>query len=241
MTKKIPKLVTTIHYHLWTDALHARALATQARNDWDRGAYVRWAVNTAWTVFETVCADALGAKRLGNRFREQLDAAISASLLPPLDWSKGLWQRVLNVYRLRKDYVHVALPQNRLFADVTEANDAINIMREAIKAIYQHAGKTAPQWVDDDHDRGWDGDSGGGMFGVLTVRRQNTDETHPDVVKIAHVYRGQEYVSEILPPGTDPEPHIVTLLRDVTVPISAVRIYRGQTLIEDRPIPMRGT
>jgi hypothetical protein len=79
------------------------------------------------------------------------------------------------------------------------------------------------------------------MFGVLTVRRQNADETHPDVVKIAHVYRGQEYVSEILPPGTDPEPHVASLLRHVTVPISAVRIYRGQTLIEDRQIPMRGT
>jgi hypothetical protein len=232
-------LVTTTHYHLWTDALHARALATQARNTWDRGAYVRWAVNTAWTVFETVCEDALGATGLGNRFKEKLDEAISALSLPPLDWGKGLWQKVLNVYRLRKEYVHVALPQNRLFADVAEANDAISILREAVKAIYQHAGKTPPNWVDDDRDRGWD--DGGGSFGVLTIRRQNTDETHPDVVKIAHLYRGHEYVSEILPPGTDPEPYIASLLRNTTVPISAVRIYRGHTLVEDRPIPMRGT
>ena len=239
MNTKIPKLVTSTHYHLWTDALHARALAAQARNTWDRGAYVRWAVNTAWTVFETACEDALCTTGLGNRFKEKLDQAISAASLRPLDWGMGLWQKVLKVYRLRKEYVHVALPQNRLFADIAEANDAISIMRDAIKAIYRHVGQTAPHWVDDDRDRGWD--DAGGSFAVLTIRRQNTDENHPEVVKIAHVYQGNEYVSEILPPGTDPEPHIATLLRDTIVPISAVRVYRGQTLVEDRPIPMRGT
>lgn len=214
-------------------------MAAQARNTWDRGAYVRWAVNTAWTVLETACEDALHVTGLGNRFKEKLDQAISAASLPPLDWSRGLWQQVLNVYRLRKEYVHVTLPQNRLFAGMAEASEAITIVRDAIKAIYGHAGKTAPHWVDDDRDRGWD--DGGGSFGVLTIRRQNADESHPDVVKIDHLYRGNEYVSEILPPGTDPEPYIAALLRDTNVPISAVRIYRGETLIEDRPIPMRGT
>lgn len=75
MTTKVPKLVTSTHYHLWTDALHARALAAQSRNTWDRGAYVRWAVNTAWTVFETACEDALSTSGLGNRFKEKLDQA----------------------------------------------------------------------------------------------------------------------------------------------------------------------
>lgn len=112
-------------------------------------------------------------------------------------------------------------------------------MRDAIKAIYGHVGKTVPHWVDDDRDRGWD--DGGGSFGIPTIRRQNTDESHPDVVKIAHVYRDNEYLSEILPPGTDPEPYITALLTDTNVPISAVRIYHGQISVEDRPIPMRGT
>jgi hypothetical protein len=101
MTIRIPKLITTSHDHLWTDALHARELARQARNDWDRGAYVRWAVNTAWTAFESACGDALGATGLGNRFKEKMNGAISNLSLPALDWSQGLWQKVLKIYELR--------------------------------------------------------------------------------------------------------------------------------------------
>ena len=96
-----------------------------------RGAYVRWAVNIAWTVFETACEDALCITGLGNRFKETLDQAISAASLPPLDWSRGLWQKVLNIYRLRKEYVHVALPQNRLFAEIAEANHADDLLERA--------------------------------------------------------------------------------------------------------------
>ena len=239
MSQQIPKLVTTPHYHLWTDALHARALAHQARNAWDRGAYVRWAINTAWTAFETVCEDALSTTGLGNRFKEKVNEAILGLSLAPLEWGKGLWQKVLGVYQLRKDYVHVAPPQNRLFANVSEADDAINVLRDAIKAIYIHVGKTPPIWIDDDYDRGWD--DGGGSFGHPTIRRQNTDENHPDVVKVAYVYGGNEYVSDILPPGSDPEPYIAHLLSNSRVPISAVRIYRGKLLVEDRSVPMRGT
>ena len=238
MSKKIPKLVTTSHYHLWTDALHARALAHQARNDWDRGTYVRWAVNTAWTAFETACEDALGVTGLGNRFKEKVNDAVSSLSLPPLNWGAGIWQRILNIYALRKDYVHVAIPQARLFAPVTEADEAMSVLRDGTKAIYAHVGKTPPTWIDDDYDRGWD--DGGGSFGHPTVRRQNADESDPNVVKIAHVYKGNEYINEILPPGTDPEPYIEDLLSNTIVPISAVRIYRGNTLIEDRAIPMRG-
>ena len=239
MSKKIPKLITTSHYHLWSDALHARALAHQARNDWDKGTYVRWTVNTAWTAFETACEDALGASGLGNRFKEKMNDAVSALSLPSLNWGTGIWQKVLSIYALRKDYVHVAIPQTRLFAPVTEADEGINVLRESTKAIYAHVGKRPPTWIDDDYDRGWD--DGGGSIGHPTVRRQNADESDPNVVKIAYVYKGNEYVSEILPPGTNPELYIEDLLGNLVVPISAVRIYRGNTLLEDRTIPMRGT
>lgn len=239
MTTRIPKLVTTSHYHLWTDALHVRELARQARNDWDRGAYVRWAVNTAWAAFEAACGDALGATGLGNRFKDNVNKAVSKVSLPALDWSQGLWQKVLKIYKLRKEYIHVALPQNHLFAKVSEADEAISTLREAIKAIYLHAGKAAPAWADDDRDRGWD--DGGGQMGTLTVLRQKADPSNPDVVKVAHIYRGNEYTTEILPPGTDPEPYIENLLINTSMPISMVKIYRGNTLIEERPIPMRGT
>jgi hypothetical protein len=238
MSKNVPKLVTTPHYHLWTDALHARALAHEARNDWDRGTYVRWAVNTAWTAFEAACEDALGATGLGNRFKENVNTAVTKLSLPPLIWGTGILQQVLKIYALRKDYVHVAIPQSRLFASVSEADEAIDILRDTVKAIYTHVGKTFPHWIDDDHDRGWD--DGGGSIGHPTILRAGADERDPDVVKIAHVYKGHEYVNEILPPGTDPEPYIKDLLSNTSVPISAVKIYRGTVLIDERPIPMRG-
>ena len=70
-----PKIVEGPHYHLWTDALHARALAKQANNRWDRGTYVRWTVTTAWTVLEMACEDALETPGIGRRFKENRDAA----------------------------------------------------------------------------------------------------------------------------------------------------------------------
>ncbi len=59
--------VDSLNYHLWTDALHGRALAREAENAWDRGTYVRWTVITAWTAFEVVCGDALN---VSERLRE---------------------------------------------------------------------------------------------------------------------------------------------------------------------------
>ncbi len=53
------KLVENNHYHLWTDALYARALSREANNRWDRGTYVRWALLTAWIALEIACQDAL--------------------------------------------------------------------------------------------------------------------------------------------------------------------------------------
>ena len=84
-----PKILESSHYHLWTDALHARALAKQANNRWDRGTYVRWAVTTAWTVLEMSCEDALATGGIGRRFRENLDAACEANGIPPLEGAAG--------------------------------------------------------------------------------------------------------------------------------------------------------
>src|SRR5438093_1319696 len=96
------KLVTDHHYHLWTDALHARALAHQARNKWDRGTYVRWATTTAWTVLEVACQNALNDPKISYRFRENLDAAIAGQKLGPLDWSSGTWKAVSELHATRK-------------------------------------------------------------------------------------------------------------------------------------------
>ena len=133
--------VESPHYHIWTDALHARQLAREANNDWDRGTYVRWALSSAWTAFEGACEDALATQRLGNAFRRHLDRAFGQQGLPPLDWSKGLWYDVSRIYALRKDYVHPGTDQRRLFPPPSEADDAIRVLRAAIRDVYAQAGK----------------------------------------------------------------------------------------------------
>ena len=80
------KLIEDNHYHLWTDALHARQLAHQTNNKWDRGTYVRWTIITAWTVLEIACQDALEEKNISYRFKQNLDKAIAAKSLPKLNW-----------------------------------------------------------------------------------------------------------------------------------------------------------
>jgi hypothetical protein len=101
-----PKIVENPHYHLWTDVPHARSLAHQAHNKWDRGAYVRWAVTTSWTVLEIACQEALDEPKISYRFRENLDAALEQKRFQKLNWTSGLWQRVKDLQEARKGYVH---------------------------------------------------------------------------------------------------------------------------------------
>ena len=233
-----PKEVTTGHYHLWTDALHARALARQTRNQWDRGTYVRWTITTAWTCFELACEDALCANGLGNRFKQKVDEAVQALSLPAFDWGKGIWQRVLSIYELRKDYIHPGIPQARLFAPLEEADRAILTLREGIRAIYMHARKPAPDWIQDDEDRGWDGERRAIVHGTVTHAGANPND--PEVIRIAYVFEGKEYTREILPPGSDYRPCIDSVL-GINLPISEVRVYQGNDIIWQRPIRRRGS
>ena len=122
-----PKIVEDPHYHLWTDALHARALAKQANNRWDRGTYVRWTVTTAWTVLEMACEDALETPGIGRRFKENLDAACAERATSPLDWGSGVWQRVSRLHQMRKEFVHINATQDRLFPESQDADYAISV------------------------------------------------------------------------------------------------------------------
>lgn len=234
-----PKEVTTGHYHLWTDSLHARALARQTRNAWDRGTYVRWTISTAWTCFELACEDALEAKGLGNDFKRKLDAAVNARSLPALDWGSGIWQRIASIHKLRKEYVHPGIPQERLFAPGEEADRAIATLREGVHAIYVYAGKTAPEWIEDDEDRGWDG-------GRRVIVHQKTshigaDPDDPEVIRVAYIFEGREYTRAVLLPGTDFEPHTDKLLRGIGIPISEVLVYQGNAVIWRRAVHRRGS
>ena len=239
MRRQSPKFVDSPHYHLWTDALHGRALAREAKNKWDRGTYVRWTVVTAWTVFERACEDALGAHGIGNRFRCNLDSAIARKCLPPLDWSRGTCQQVIEVQKNRKDYVHVRIAQEDLFAEVDKADRAIHILRKAMKAIYVHARKEPPIWLDDDDDRGWErGETSSVISGYIS--EAGVEESTPDVVRITYLRKGTEHPHRLCRPGTDPQPLVDELIRNILVPITAVRAYKGRELIVEKTVNMRG-
>jgi hypothetical protein len=118
------KTIDSIQYHVWSDALHARELARQTQSEWDRGAYVRWAIQTAWSAFENVCADALEISGLGMRFKEEFNKGIAKKGLEPVHWGQGIWNEVLQVYKKRKDFVHVvpSISHKKLLASVDEAD-----------------------------------------------------------------------------------------------------------------------
>jgi len=150
----VTKLVESNHYHVWTDALHARQLSTETSNRWDRGTYVRWTILTAWIALEISCQDALEDDSISYSFKKNVDNAIKLKKLPPLDWGKGIWQEVITVQDLRKDVVHRFPSESNVFPDDSVAETTIKVIRNAIKDIYKHCGKDYPKWVEDDCDEG---------------------------------------------------------------------------------------
>jgi hypothetical protein len=236
------KVIDSIQYHVWSDALHARQLARATENPWDRGAYVRWAIQTAWSAFESVCTEALAAEGLGMRFKDKLDAAVAAKRLPPVAWGHGIWQQVLKVYSVRKEFVHVVpgISHDRLKTPLTEAEQAIVVLRGGIRAVSDLAGVPHPPWVSDDGDRGWQG-ARAGLGGTAHARliHAGATEADPDSVRLAYVISGIEYVCEICPPGTPHGPLLDKLLGSLSVPVEAVRAYRGSDLLEDRKLNLR--
>jgi hypothetical protein len=237
------KLVNTFHYHLWTDALHLRAIAREAGNRWNRGTYVRCTLTNAWTVLETACNDALDVTDIGYSFRKNLDRAVEQKKLPSLDWSQGIWKDVTNLQQLRKEFVHQGISDRNRFAEASQADMAIDVCRRAIKAIYAHTGKPAAAvWVDDDFDPGFDIDKGLSISisGDCMLIEAGADPNHRDTIRAAYVYKDKEHISGCYPVGTDHKPLIDDLVRSIRVPISAVRAYRGNELLEERKLLMRG-
>ena len=197
-------------------------------------------------VLEEACRDALEDRKIGYSFKEDVNRAVKAKGLPAINWGTGVWQQVRKVQKDRKDYVHVisALDRSNGYSlpSVDKADEAIKVLREAIRSIYQMVGRGSPPWVEDDNDPGWKGTKGV-MVGAVSVKvlRAGVKEDDPDVVKIAYVYQGQEHMSEIEPPGTDHKPLLEDLIKKLQVPASAVRAYRGETLLEEREFTARGS
>jgi len=237
------KVLSTSQYHLWTDALHARALATQADRAGDvvdSGTYVRWTIITAWICFEAVCEEALGVCGLGYAFKRTLDDSIEKHGIDPIDWSKGLWQQVEVIHQLRKDYIHVALPQERLLASVYEADNAVSVLREAIKDVHKRVEKPGPTWVEDDSAKELSLTSAVSVSGAGTTLKRGAKTDDPNAVRITYVLKGKEIVDEIWPPGTEVKPRLFDLLRRLQEPVSAVRAYCGEKLICEWNLTMRG-
>lgn len=228
------------HYHVWTDALYARALARAATNEWDLGSHVRWCVESGWTAFEMAAGEALNAAGLGNRFKDGIDERVAALNLHRIDWGQGTWQDAMSVYQQRKRYVHDVSSQDDLFPARTVAEDAIIKLRAAVKAVYTLAGKPSPSWVDEDVHIAPPAD-----VAFITAYhdglRPDDPNPDPDRIRIAYVYRDREHEAYVHGPGTDPLPLMDRLLRDTAVPISVVRAYRGDHVLHEWQVNMRGT
>ena len=235
----MPTIVDSTQCHLWTDALHARQLAREALNKWDRGTYVRMCVTTSWTALEVACQDALACADIGYRFKENLDRAIAAASLSPLDWSTGVWQRVRLLQERRKSYVHRFASLSEMFPLAVVAEEAIDTAREAIERVYSHVGQTAPNWTGVDNARGWQAQS---SFGTahLTTGYAGVKMDDPRAVRVFLVIDGEEKLTTVLPAGYDPTEEVNRLLQNVRVPISGIRVFENGELKQDLIVNMRG-
>lgn len=238
------KLIENNHYHIWTDALHARALAHEANNRWDRGTYVRWTVMTAWIALEIACQDALEEPSISYSFKDNVNKAVEEKSLPKLDWSRGIWQQVLDVQKYRKNWIHRFSQDKDLFPDASVADKAIATISEAIIEIYNHVNKGIPRWIKDDNDPGWANKGGLHFFATAYAIPRGLNEHASDTIKITYIYKDSEYIREVLSAGTDPNPHIEHLIDTIGLSISAIKVYKGIDVIQEVQFPMdkiRGT
>lgn len=231
------KLIENNHYHIWTDALHARALSHETNNRWDRGTYVRWTVMTSWVALEIACQDALEDPNISYSFKNNLNKAIEKKSLSKLDWSKKIWQQVLTLQELRKNCVHRFSQESDLFPDAGIADEAIITARKAIIEIYNHVGKDAPLWVNDDEDQGWSV-KGMTLFANAYSTPIGVDENAPDTIKINYIYKDKECIRDVLPANTDPNPYVKRLIESIGLPISGIKVYKGKEVIQEIQLPM---
>ena len=234
-----PVVVDSTQCHLWTDALHSRQLAREARNKWDRGTYVRSCVSMTWTALETSCQDALTSSDIGYRFKENLDQALGARSFALIDWSSGLWQQVRLLQETRKSYVHRFLALNDMFPTAATADDAIVVVRRAIADIYTRAGKSPPDWIHIDSSRGWDLEPTTGMP-TLSQAHLGSSFDDPNTTRVYLVINGEEKLTSVFPPGHDASETVAALLKSVKVPIQGIRVYDCGKQVEDFVVAMRG-
>ena len=233
-----PRSVEWPHYHVWTDALRGRDLAREAPDEWDRGTFVRWSIQSAWTAFEEEVRVTLRISYYGSRFWDKFDDALKLRGITPPSRASDLWQRMASVYMERKKYAHLSTvnQDDLLLADSTPAAVVIATIREGIHALHALLGSTAPEWIDDDvlprHRT---------SQACLTIGQGLHDHNDPRNIRITYLYRGRESTPTILPPEADPEPAMLQVIRDVIIPISRVRAYQDGEVVAEISVRMRGS
>jgi hypothetical protein len=149
------------------------------------------------------------------------------------------------VQSARINFIHINAAQEQLFPCVEQADRAIATIRDAVTDIYDRVGKPPPDWLQDDDDKGWDRGPGTMAYAQADFDARavfaGVDPKADETVRISYEYNDREYDSDFYPAGTDPEPLIERLLKNLRIPVTAVRAYRGTTMIYERKLQMRGT
>ena len=126
-----------------------------------------------------------------------------------------------------------------MFPDSSVADNAIEVVREAIKDIYLRSGKEYPEWVDIREVKGWDKQS---QFGMATVSQTHLGSSFedPNTKRIYIVINSEEKLTSVFPSGHDTSKAVAELLQSVNVPIESIRVYDCGELVEDNIVMMRG-
>ena len=182
--------------------------------------------------------DALDAPKLGMRFKEYFNEAVHGKCLRPVDWGSGIWQRVLSVYSVRKEFVHVipSISHGRLLTPVEEADTAIEVLRDGIKAVCDLTGNPLiPPGLRTTQTRV-------GMEAKRALERWRIavccgTASHKMIrwrCESRSITEAKSTFVRSLPPGTPHGILLDRLVQRLNVQVDTVRAYRGSELLEER-------
>ena len=127
-----------------------------------------------------------------------------------------------------------------MFPDRSVADDAVAVVRAAIASIFDHAAIARPGWIEFDQSHGWAGRSGASDVAHASVIAGGVSPDDRAAIRVCYVADHVEHVSGIYPPGFDYANELDRLIKAVRIPITAIRVYNGQTLVREMLVHMRG-
>lgn len=127
-----------------------------------------------------------------------------------------------------------------MFPESLVADEALSVVRLAMGSIFDHAAVPQPVWIDFDHAQGWPGRLGLSDSATATLITGGTSPDDPTAVRICFVAGGIEHISSVHPKGFEYANEVDHLVGAVNIPINAIRVYEGQSLIRELLLNMRG-